>query len=1035
MPSLFERVGRSLTRKKPEVITQGRDSKESGLSGFEPISPNEAKGYVSPEPRSPTKEKSQNAFTTFLRSKSPSRVDAPQRVVARAPLLSLHLPDASEGGTTVQEKLGIVFEHPPDPSFSDDVIAAKRLTTAETLVLVQKTSSVLVHRGLETPGIFKAFWYAQSAEKQRRLLVAFLQTLSGDSAATRDDVEPKPNPAVETFDAYLASASPHDIAEVLKWALRHFKLQGSSFGNSTDEYGWYKTFAESEKSAEYPPEAYSTILPPLLPSEHQQLLDTLFNFASSLACYAEINGVSGSRFTRLIGWWLLSERREPSQGLISFIQEWETAALGSVDESSGNPEYQSIWADIKRSATASTEPITVQPASPVDGSEAPIVSVNGVLTEGSISILAGSSGETTAPPSSRPPESIPTSPLYRPLSPGRSTNAPTSTNPTAPASPLDWDDFSGAGFSSLSEGTSLTFSDFGPPSPRQTSFTVGANTRSTKGSRSTRRRSVDFKQPLSAVTTDGAHGQPKEFPSTDASAIVHQTAEGVRALDETFIDDWAEILLDRTVASAWPAFALYELREPVAAPASEGGEMFIRWLAIETYVVVTPEAEPSAPSSPVKGNKVKRSSSVKSDKRARFGFFSSSTSLGGKEGKEEKKEKRKEHVRRGSEISAESAAAKGKDASKSQPDLVSPPEAIAEEPEPSTPIPTLPSESKEAPEALSKTDATEAETEATAERPTIERLTVPAAEGSRFIEGSSPGTLPDETADPVDTLDEGDVNKHAVEPAVVGAEALNQKVSDNGESVPVAEHNGGDYANDKADTKADTQPYPDDVPLASDDAAVPHVPEVNVTEHIETSLAQNEPQTSEQADVEAQEPEMKATVDETGAGGTAEVEAEAEAERERLEAQRIEQEQLEQERIAQETAKAEEQARLEAERLEQERIAHEAAEAEAEAKRLEEEARQKAEAEELERQRIAEEEQKAEEARLEAERLAAEAAETERLAEIARQEAQRAEEERLQAEAKRLEEEAAEQRRLEAEALEAKRIEEEKAQQAKLEAE
>ncbi|KAG8808858.1 hypothetical protein FRC18_004823, partial [Serendipita sp. 400] len=863
MPSLFERVGRSLTRKKPEVNTQGRDSKESGLSGFEPISPNEAKGYVSPEPRSPTKEKSQNAFTTFLRSKSPSRVDAPQRVVARAPLLSLHLPDASEGGTTVQEKLGIVFEHPPDPSFSDDVIAAKRLTTAETLVLVQKTSSVLVHRGLETPGIFKAFWYAQSAEKQRRLLVAFLQTLSGDSAATRDDVEPKPNPAVETFDAYLASASPHDIAEVLKWALRHFKLQGSSFGNSTDEYGWYKTFAESEKSAEYPPEAYSTILPPLLPSEHQQLLDTLFNFASSLACYAEINGVSGSKFTRLIGWWLLSERREPSQGLISFIQEWETAArilehlflayirdqhrlgkmpkrltqliksypypnrakdsdqyflprpiftthtrpvlllrvalpsnakdkysgrpiqllkdaiVGSVDESSGNPEYQSIWADIKRSATASTEPITVQPASPVDGSEAPIVSVNGVLTEGSISILAGSSGESTAPPSSRPPESIPTSPLYRPLSPGRSTNAPTSTNPTAPASPLDWDDFSGAGFSSLSEGTSLTFSDFGPPSPRQTSFTVGANTRSTKGSRSTRRRSVDFKQPLSAVTTDGAHGQPKEFPSTDASAIVHQTAEGVRALDETFIDDWAEILLDRTVASAWPAFALYELREPVAAPASEGGEMFIRWLAIETYVVVTPEAEPSAPSSPVKGNKVKRSSSVKSDKRARFGFFSSSTSLGGKEGKEEKKEKRKEHVRRGSEISTESAAAKGKDASKSQPDLVSPPEAIAEEPEPSTPIPTLPSESKEAPEALSKTDATEAETEATAERPTIERLTVPAAEGSRFIEGSSPGTLPDETADPVDTLDEGDVNKHAVEPAVVGAEALNQKVSDN----------------------------------------------------------------------------------------------------------------------------------------------------------------------------------------------------------------------------------------------------------------
>ncbi|KAG8833495.1 hypothetical protein FRC17_010607 [Serendipita sp. 399] len=1110
MPSLFERVGRSLTRKKPEINTETRNSADTALSGFEQISPSDAKGYVPQEPRSPTKEKSSNALQTFLRSKSPSRKDAPPIVVKRAPLLSLHLPDLTDGGSSVKEKLGIVFEDPPDSSFSDETVAAKRLTTAETLVLVQKTSSALVHRGLETPGIFKAFWYAQSAEKQRRLLVAFLQTLTGDSAEAKDkDAEPKPNPAVETFEAYLASASPHDVAEVFKWALRHFKLEGSSFGNSTDEYGWYRTFAESEKSASYPPEAYSSILPPLLPSEHQQLLDALFGFASSLASYAEINGVSGSKFTRLIGWWLLSGRREPSNGLVEFIQDWDTAArilehlflayirdqnrlgkmpkrlaqliksypypnqatendqhylprpkfttqtrpvlllrvavapnakekysgrpiqllkdaiVGSVDETSGSPEYQSLWADIKRSALTTSEPITIQPASPVEGEElpAPIVSIGGLLTEGSLSMLANSSGESTAPPSSRPPESIPTSPLYRPLSPGRSTNAPGSTNPTAPTSPLDWDEFSGAGFSPFSEAPSLTFSDFGPPSPRQTSFTVGANTRSTKAPRSTRRRSLDFKKPLSAAPTNGTHEHTKEFPAKDASAIIHQTAEGIQSLDEAFIDGWAEILLDRTVASGWPSFALYELRDPVSTSSSEGEGTLVRWLAIETYVIVPPEPEPSAPSSPVKGSRVKRSSSVKStEKRARFGFFSSSTSLGTKEGKEEKKEKRKDHTRRASEISTESAGLKAKDAAKSQPDLVAPPDAIAEEPEPSTPIPTL-SEPREAPDVLSKSGATE-EAATEPQRPTIEKLAVPAAEGSRFIEGSSPGTLPDSTAEP---LDEGDVNKEAAAATVVAAaDALNQKVSENDESVPGPEQNGGAYAKNKEETL----PSSDAVPPVSDDT-LSQAPELKATEPADAAAAAvaevpvAEQPTDKQADMEVQEAEKEAKIGETGTEAAAsQAEADAEAE-----AQRVEHERAEQERIAQEAAEAEEQARIEAERLEKERIALESAAAaasEADAKRLEELARQKAEAEELERQRIAEEEKKEEEARLEAERLAAEAAEKERLAEIARQEA----------EAKRLaEEEEAERLRLEAEALEAQRIEQERLEQERLEAE
>lgn len=145
MPSLLERVGRSLTRRKPEVVTSPRDSTGTGLEGFESVSPNDAKGYVAPSPKSPTSEKPPGMLQTLLRAKSPSRAD-PARY-DRAPHLSLHLPELSEGGSSIKEKLGIVFEHSPDPQFNEEALAARRLNTSETLSLVQKTSSVITRKG------------------------------------------------------------------------------------------------------------------------------------------------------------------------------------------------------------------------------------------------------------------------------------------------------------------------------------------------------------------------------------------------------------------------------------------------------------------------------------------------------------------------------------------------------------------------------------------------------------------------------------------------------------------------------------------------------------------------------------------------------------------------------------------------------------------------------------------------------------------------------------------------------------------------
>jgi hypothetical protein len=115
--------------------------------------------------------------------------------------------------------------------------------------------------------------------------------LSADPAPTTDDA--KPSSALETFDHELQRASPHDVAEVFKWSIRHFRLEAASFGTSSDEYGWYKNFADAERTASFPADAYTTILGPLLPSGHLELLNAIFSFASSVASYAETNGVSG----------------------------------------------------------------------------------------------------------------------------------------------------------------------------------------------------------------------------------------------------------------------------------------------------------------------------------------------------------------------------------------------------------------------------------------------------------------------------------------------------------------------------------------------------------------------------------------------------------------------------------------------------------------------------------------------------------------------------------------------------------------------
>ncbi|TCD59866.1 hypothetical protein EIP91_011275, partial [Steccherinum ochraceum] len=141
---------------------------------------------------------------------------------------------------------------------------------------------------------------------------------------------PSPDSPSRIFDSELTyTRSPHDIAAVLRWALRHLHLEGSSFASISegdDVWRWYTTFAEAERSANYPSNAFSQSLVPQLPSSHLQLLTTTLDVISSLAAHAETNGSSGSKLTKFFGLWLLTAQRAlETDDWAAFYARWERA--------------------------------------------------------------------------------------------------------------------------------------------------------------------------------------------------------------------------------------------------------------------------------------------------------------------------------------------------------------------------------------------------------------------------------------------------------------------------------------------------------------------------------------------------------------------------------------------------------------------------------------------------------------------------------------------------------------------------------------
>lgn len=175
-------------------------------------------------------------------------------------------------------------------------------------------------------------WYSASEETQRRLISLFILSLAPKSQSTTLS-PPRSSPSLVFESEVEYTRSIHDLAAVLRWALRHLRLEGSSFGTNdkpieADDqiWLWYKQFSEGERTASYPVNAFTQALVPHVPPAHLQLLTATLDIISSLAAHAETNGSSGSKLTKFFGLWLLTTTRsQDSDDWSAFYSRWERA--------------------------------------------------------------------------------------------------------------------------------------------------------------------------------------------------------------------------------------------------------------------------------------------------------------------------------------------------------------------------------------------------------------------------------------------------------------------------------------------------------------------------------------------------------------------------------------------------------------------------------------------------------------------------------------------------------------------------------------
>ncbi|KAF9488146.1 hypothetical protein BDN71DRAFT_1436340 [Pleurotus eryngii] len=327
MPSFLSKV---FGRKKDEKEeSNGRASESSLLEGkFEAVSPNVSPtaAIFSENGHGKEKEKERDlGFSLFKAKSNTPTVTSPTSPSAQKQgdflQLSLNLSSTPKAESN-SRPMGSVFDADPDAQIllSESVIGERRLTPQESTTLVRASSQAITARGLETLGIMHPHWYSASPDVQRRLISLFIHSLSPN--ASKNTLLPTSSSPQSAFESEIQfTRSPHDVAAVLRWGLRHLKLEGKAFGKNE---AWYKEFLQAERASKYPLGAFSDQLVPLLPKAHLDALKSTLEIMTSLAAHTEANSTSGSKLSKLFGMWLVSiPRVEATDDWASFYARWE----------------------------------------------------------------------------------------------------------------------------------------------------------------------------------------------------------------------------------------------------------------------------------------------------------------------------------------------------------------------------------------------------------------------------------------------------------------------------------------------------------------------------------------------------------------------------------------------------------------------------------------------------------------------------------------------------------------------------------------
>ncbi|KAH8114840.1 hypothetical protein DFH11DRAFT_129011 [Phellopilus nigrolimitatus] len=309
-----------------------RASAHSLLEGkFEAVSPTISPSALkfdekdkTPEVKEKEREKEKERTALFRpKSRTKSAGAGTVRKSEDVPQLTLDLNLPIVKSDSRKRDLDVVYEGVA--VLDDATLGEKRLSAAEALKLMRMCSSVISSRGLESLGVMHPHWHSASSVTQRKIISLFLSSLAAPSTGA---TVASPTSAASAFESELDYArSPHDIAAVFRWALRHLRLDGNAFGkDDVSSLAWYDGFAEQEKAKAYPQTAFSELLLPVVKPSHAELLDSTLSLASSLASHSERNGVSGSKLSMFLGHYLLTGNKvDGLEDWLSFYAQWERA--------------------------------------------------------------------------------------------------------------------------------------------------------------------------------------------------------------------------------------------------------------------------------------------------------------------------------------------------------------------------------------------------------------------------------------------------------------------------------------------------------------------------------------------------------------------------------------------------------------------------------------------------------------------------------------------------------------------------------------